>query len=406
MPRYSYTAYDEKGVRLGGEIESESREEALALLARQGRFPTELRDGAMPQTRWWERQVFGGRRLSQAQITYLTRELATLVKAELPLDEALRIVSLQPFVGARARQVVSGVLQRVLEGASLAGAMRGEGGFPDYYWRIVEAGETGGALGQSLEDLARFLERSTEFRQRVSSALLYPMLLLATACVALVVVVTVLIPAIVPLFRDAGVEPPVFIRVLAGLEDLIAANWPLTLVTCSVGLIGLFLLARHEPALRARDRVLLRIPIVSRVIESAQTTVMARTLATLLRNGVSMLQALQITISVVRNRAMAAGLSACLAEVQEGANLSGPMGRSGVFPDLAVRLIAVGEQSGQLDAMLFRVADIYDASLHQQLARATSLITPILTIGIGVMVGALLMSVMGAIVSLNDLAMQ
>jgi general secretion pathway protein F len=407
MPRFSYTAYDDKGARLEGEVESDSREEAVALLFRQGRYPLDVTDAAAaPEARWWERDLFGARLLSQGQITHLTRELATLVKAELPLDQCLRIVSLQPLMQARARQAVSGMLRRVLEGASLSEAARLEGSFPEYYWRIIQAGEQGGTLGQSLDDLARFLERSAEFRQRVSSALLYPMLLLITAGIALLVVLTVLIPAIVPLFKDAGVEPPLFIRTLIGAENLVTDNWPFALPIGGLLIVAAVVLFRTEAAKEARDRALLRLPVLSTMIQNGQTTVMARTLATLIKSGVPMLQALQVTGSVLRNRAMAAGIEECMREVKEGSSLSAPLGRSGLFPELSVRLIGVGEQTGQLDTMLSRVADIYDSALQQQLTRVTSLLTPVLTIVIGAMVGGLLLSVMGAIVSLNDLALQ
>src|SRR5258706_10029659 len=133
---------------------------------------------------------------------------------------------------------------------------------------------------------------------------------------------------------------------------------------------------------------------------------MARTLGTLIRNGVPMLQALQIVGNVLTNRAMAAAVHDCASEMREGATLAAPLGRSGVFPELSLRLIGVGEQAGQLEIMLTRVADIYEATLQQHLARAANLLTPLLTLVIGVMVGGLLLSVMGAIVSLNDLALQ
>jgi general secretion pathway protein F len=406
MPRFAYTAYDDKGARLEGEIDSPSREEAIAQLFRQGRFPLDVSHADVRAPRWWEREIFGRRLLSQAQITHLTRELATLVKAELPLDQALRIVSLQPLMQARARQAVSGMLRRVLEGASLSEAARLQGAFPEYYWRIVQAGESSGALGQALDELARFLERSSEFRQRVVSALLYPMLLLVTAGIALLVVVTVLIPAIVPLFKDAGVEPPLFIRALMAAQEFVLDHWQVSLPLAGLLTAAAVALSRSETMRQARDRAALRVPVLSAMIQNGQTTVMARTLATLLRNGVPMLQALQIACSVLRNRAMAAGMSACIEDVKEGLPLSVPLGRSGVFPELAVRLIGVGEQTGQLDVMLSRIADIYDAALQQQLARVTNLLTPVLTIAIGAMVGGLLLSVMGAIVSLNDLALQ
>ena len=187
MPRFSYTAYDDNGARATGVIDSETREAAIESLFRQGRYPLELIEGGrLPTPRWWEREVFGPRRMSRRSVALLTRELATLVKAELPIDEALRIARLQPLLPARSQQVIARVLDRVVEGASLSEALGQEATtFPAYYARVVQAGEAAGTLGQSLDELAGFLERESEFRARIGSALLYPGLLLIAAAGAL-----------------------------------------------------------------------------------------------------------------------------------------------------------------------------------------------------------------------------
>lgn len=406
MPRFSYTAYDDSGARAGGIIESETREAALESLYRQGRYPLELiEDGGVPAQRWWEREVFGSRGLSRRGLALLTRELATLVKAELPVDEALRIAVLQPLMPARARQVIGAVLGRVLEGASLSEALDAQtGAFPAYYSRIIHAGETAGTLGPALDELAGFLERSTEFRARIGSALLYPMLLLVAAAGALVVIMAVLIPTIAPLFRDAGAQPPFIIQFLLDLQETIAVHWLLALLVAAGIVGGCITLARNESWRLACDRMLLRVPLVSGLIQNGQTAVMTRTLGTLIRNGVPMLQALRVTGSALSNRTIAAAVQKCADEVKEGATLTGSLTRAGVFPELALRLTGVGEQTGQLDIMLERVGSIYEAALQRQLMRVTSLLTPILTIVIGVLVGGLLLSVMGAIFSVNELA--
>src|SRR5262245_31582373 len=169
MPRFSYTAYDETGARAAGVIDSETREAALESLHRQGRYPLELVEGSRPPVpRWWERELTLSRGLSRRGLALLTRELATLVKAELPVDEALRIAHVQPLMPARVRHTIAAVLARVLEGASLSEALAAQAGaFPAYYVHIVRAGEAAGTLGQTLDELAAFLERSAEFRSRI-----------------------------------------------------------------------------------------------------------------------------------------------------------------------------------------------------------------------------------------------
>ena len=408
MPRFSYTAYDGNGARGTGVIESETRAAAIEALFRQGRYPLELVEGGRaPAARWWEREIFAARALSRRGLALLTRELATLVKAELPVDEALRIARLQPLMPARARGVVARVLDGVLAGASLSEALEAErGAFPAYFVHIVRAGEAGGTLGQSLDELAGFLERASEFRARIGSALIYPALLMVVAAAALMIILFVLIPTVAPLFRDAGVEPPFIIRFLLGAQETIAAHWVIAALTIGILTIGLAALARDERWRLWRDRQLLRLPLVSSLIKNGETAVMSRTLGTLIRNGVPMLEALQIAGDVLSNRAMAAAVRTCAGEVKEGAALMGALGRSGVFPELAVRLTGVGEQTGRLEQMLERVGSIYELALQQQLVRLTSLLTPILTIAVGIAVGGLLLSVMGAIVSLNELALR
>lgn len=408
MPRFSYTAYDDTGARSAGVIESDTREAAIESLFRQGRYPLELIEGGRaPALRWWEREVFAARGLSRSSLALLTREVATLVKAELPLDEALRITRLQPLMPARSRQVIGRILERVVEGASLSQAIDQEGGsFPAYYPRVVQAGEAAGTLGQSLDELASFLERESAFRARIGSALLYPALLLVAAAATLIIIVTVLIPTVAPLFRDAGAEPPFIIGLLTTVQEAIAAHWLLALLVVAILVAGYVALSRNGQWQLWRDRLLLRTPLLSRLIQNSQTSIMARTLGTLLRNGVPLLQALQIAGDVLSNRAMAAAVRTCAVEVKEGAPLVGSLARSGVFPELALRLTAVGEQTGQLDTMLERVGTIYETALQQQLTRITGLLTPILTIVIGVLVGGLLLSVMSAIVGINDLALK
>jgi general secretion pathway protein F len=408
MPRFSYTAYDDRGIRTAGTVEAETREEALDSLFRQGRYPLELVEGSrLPAPRWWERELFASGALSHRGLALLTREFGILIKAELPLDEALRIVHVQPLMPARVRQIIAGILGRVLEGASLSEALRAQGPtFPAYYVHLVRAGEAAGALGQTLDELAAFLERSAEFRARIASALLYPAMLSIAAAAALAVIMLVLIPTIAPMFADAGVEPPFMIGFLLGVQETMAAHWLLALMAAAGFIAALVVAARNQRWRIWRDRQLLRVPLVASLIQHGQTAVMTRTLGTLVRNGVPILQALQITGDVLSNRAMAVGLRNCADQVKEGATLMAALGRSGLFPELALRLTGVGEQTGQLDVMLDRVGSIYESALQQQLGRLSNLLTPVLTMTMGLLVGGLLLSVVGAIAGINELALR
>ena len=410
MPLFNFKAYDRTGRLEAGETVADSREAALGAITRRGLFPIELdlvSAGAQVTPPWWNRELLGARALPLTPLCVLTRELATLVKADLPIDEVLRVVALQPRIGARARRLVEAVLAQVMAGASLSDALAAQAGaIPQYVWRLVQAGETSGTLPQVLDELAGFLEQSARIRSQIVTAMLYPMVLLLSAAITVAVIVTVLVPTIVPLFRDAGVEPPFLIAVLMGIERGLLGNWPITVVATATVSVAIIWMWRSEQASELRDRTALRLPVLAGLIRRSSTARFARTMATLTRNGIPMIEALRVTAGVVRNRAFRAAIRDAEAEVNQGGTLLAPLTRCGLFPDLALRLVSLGEQTGQLATMLARVADIYERDLQQQLQRILEIATPAVTILIGVFVGALILSVMGAMLGLNEVVLR
>lgn len=407
MPKFRFTAYNESGALQRGSLETQSREEAIDTIHRRGHFALEVIEdsGEKSPQRWWEREVFSGDGLPLSAVTLFTRELATLVRADLPLDEALRIVALQPLLPSKVRRVTHAILDGVRQGDSLSGALAARGSdFPEYYWKLVQAGEASGSLADVLEDISVFLERSSQVRGQVTSALLYPLVLLMAAGAAIVVILTVLIPTVVPLFKDAGAEPPATIKFLVDAQDAISRNWILSLIVAGTSFAMMIAAYRNNGIKLFIHRSLLRLPVVGDLIANRETARFCRTLATLTRNGVPMLESVQISGSVLRNLAFVKAVAFANEGINEGGTLSSPLVQSGLFSELSVRLIAVGEQTGQLDTMLMRVATIYEAALERQLARFMSLLTPVLTLVIGGIVGGLIMSVMSAILSVNELA--
>lgn len=408
MARFIYKAYDTSGIFASGEVAAQTREGALEALARRGQIPIELIEAtAATSTAWWQREVFGAGGLSSSNLATFTRELASLVKAEIPIDEALRIVAVQPMLPARLRQIINSCLERVLEGESLSDALRAQGkAFPEFYFRLIKAGESSGALSEVLVDLASVLERSAETRSRMTSALIYPAVLLVAAAVALAVILTVLIPTILPIFEDAGAKPPFLIQALSDFQKFLAAHWISVLTLAVMAVVSLGLIAKSSGARLHMDRFWLSLPLVGGLIERRETARLSRTLSVLTRNGVPILESLRIAAGVMSNRAYRQAIDIAGDAVKEGSSLTAPLTRSGLFPDLFLRLTAVGEKTGQLDAMQLRVAEIYEAAVERQLKRLTDLITPVLTLVIGGCVGGLIISVMSAIFSVNDLALK
>lgn len=405
MARFTYQAYDQHGTLKAGEIEAQSRQTALDALHRQGQYPLQIDEGATADAQpWWQRELFADRVLPLADLSIFTREVATLIKADLPLDETLRIVSMQPLISARMRSIATAVFNRVREGMPLSGALAEGARFPEYYWRLVQAGEAGGSLGNVLDELCLLLDRSIDMRREVGSALLYPLTLLIAASATVVVIVTVLLPTIVPMFTDAGAPLPTTVQLMVNVRDLITEHWVATTMLLGMLVAGIVAAGRDQRLKLLRDRALLKIPVLRGLVRDRETARFARTLSTLMHNGVPMLDAVRITAGVLQNRAFADTVFEAGDSLKEGRALSAPLVKSGLFTALAVRLIGVGEQTGQLDIMLMQVAKIYEATLQRQLARLMSLVTPILTLLIGGLVGGLILSVMNAILSVNDLA--
>lgn len=405
MPRYTYQAYDRHGALNAGVIEAQSRKTALDALHRQGQYPLQIDESAASAVApWWRRELFAGSELPLADLGNFTREMATLIKADLPLDEVLRIVSLQPLVSNRMRGIATLVFNRVREGMSLSGALAEDRRFPEYYWRLVLAGEASGSLGNVLDELCLLLDRSIEVRRQITSALLYPLTLLIAAGATVVVIVTVLLPTIVPMFKDAGAQLPASVQFMVDVRDLLENHSIAMLLLLAMLSTGVVAVGRDQRLKRYRDGMLLRLPVLGSLVRDRETGRFARTLSTLMHSGVPMLDAVRITASVLQNRAFAEAVVEAGDSIKEGRALSAPLIKSGLFTELAVRLIGVGEQTGQLSTMLMQVAKIYEATLERQLTRLMSLVTPILTLLIGGLVGGLILSVMNAILSVNDLA--
>jgi general secretion pathway protein F len=409
MPRYSFRAYDRDGARLAGELVAATREGALETIVRRGHFPVDIREDGESRAHlpWWQREVFGGGSLPLPALALLTREITSLLKADLPVDECLRLVGVQPMLPARLRQTVKRVEARVVQGESLSAALASEGpAFPEYYWRLVRAGEASGSLADCLDDLAVFLERSQESRAKIVSALLYPAVLIVAACAAVGVIMAILLPAIMPIFEEAGAEPPALLKALSLVQETLADHWAIALLSTLGAMIGMLMALQSDAFRRAADRFMLRLPVAGSLIERRCSGRLARTLATLLRNGVPLMEAVRISSGVLPNRALRGAVERAVEEIKEGGQLSAPLARSGLFSELLLRLAIVGEQSGQLDQMLQRAAEIYESALQRQMQRLTSLITPVVTLVIGVVVGGLVLTVMSALISVNDLAIR
>ena len=406
MTRYQYSAYDGAGRLEAKEIEAADAASLSAALSRAGLFPFDIAEvgaGSKDSSRATPRAP--GKALPLGRLGALIRELATLAGADVPIDQALSLLTNGP--ASATRQAAAGLLERVRSGAALSEAMQGSGGaFPDYCIAMIQAGEASGSLGPVLADLADLIDRRVDMQSRLRSALVYPMILVLMAIVAVVLIVSVLVPSLAPLFEDSGAEPPAAMQFLLFLHDTAVDQWPLLLALAGLAAALSVFALRSEAIRRAGDQLALHTPLLSGILCRAETARLAHTLGALIRGGVVLPKALQIATLVARNRTVRRAMEQISEDVKEGASLSLLLPRTEVFSPMALRLVAIGEETGRLDKMLSHVARIAETELQRRLELMMSLLTPLLTLLIGLSVGGLIYSVMTTILRVNDMAIR
>jgi general secretion pathway protein F len=413
MPEFRFKAAGSDGQVIEGSIEAADRDGAARALQAQGRVPLRIDTATAGVTTAKAAQATvatagaapGGRgRFDSNAVDYFTLELATLLRAELPLGEALQTLAdtaENPAMAARAALVH----QSIRGGKALSEALADSGPeFDSFYCSMVRAGETGGALGLALEGLAGFRRRRREMRQALVSALLYPAILLVMAILAIIVLLAFVVPQFTQMFADAGHQLPLLTRIVAGLGDVVT-NWWWLIVGVLAGAAFLVQRSWQTAAGRARrDGLLLRLPVVGGLTRKILAARFARTLATLLNNGVHLLPALDIASEIVNNATFVDALQTVRKRVREGAGLAGPLAESGVLPPLAVRLVRIGESSGRLEFMLMQLAEIYENDSQAALKRLFTLAEPIIIIVIALLVSIIILSVVLVILESNNLA--
>jgi general secretion pathway protein F len=337
-------------------------------------------------------------------LPFLTQQLATLLQANLPLDRALELVA---GIAHRPseRRCLQAVLDRVRSGTSLADALAAQPKvFPAYYIGMVRAGEASGSLETTLRQLAELLERSRAARAHVKSGLTYPAIVLATGALSLVVLFGFVIPRFRPLFDDAGARLATSARLILATSDFFAATWWAIGLLVIAGVAGARW-ALRTPAGRERwDGWLLRAPYLRDLILKIEFARFSRTFGTLLRNGVSPLAALGITVETVGNKVLRRALAAVTESLKEGKGFSKPLEDTGLTPPLAAQLTRVGEETGRLDEMLLKVSEIYDQETQASIDRLLALLVPGVTIALGLIVAVVMGSIVSAILGVYDLA--
>ena len=406
MPNFAYRAISPTGEMLRGEIAAPTRAGAVAHLHAEGAVPLQV----SPSRPGWSSALsldlahFARRHLSPRDLAEFISRLATLVGAGVPIESAVTILG--GAEGSPAAKRVIGHLSRQLRsGARLADAMAAEGAsFPPIAVSMVRAGEMSGGLATTLAQLGGYLQRTEEARQAIRSALIYPAILVTAAFGSVLIVFTAVLPALRPVVEGAGSRLPVLVRLAFGFSDIVRDFWWAMLLVVFAAAVGAHRFLAREDGRRRADALLLRLPLVRSAVIRADFSRFARTLGTLIGGGVAMPVALEAAQRVVANRVLADAIAGVAVAVREGSGLADPLAAAGLFPDMAVQIVRIGEATAQVDRMLLQLAEIMEQDVRRDLGRALALLVPLLTIGLGLLVAGIVASVMLAVLSINDLA--
>lgn len=403
MPLFQYKAADAQGGILEGEMEARAVDSVAEHLQAQGFLPIQIEEATLGKSGGWL-SGFARARVSQDEIALMTREIATLLRAGLPLDRALEI-AINLSSNDEVAEILNEVRQDVRGGASLSAAMEAQKGvFSRFYLNMIRAGEAGGALEVVMVRLTEFMERAKELKETVKSALVYPVILIMVAVVSVVVLLIFVVPQFTQMFEESGKALPLATQIVVAAGEFFRVWW-WALIGGGIASYALFKRQMADPDSRYRwDERFLGLPLVGDLLAKIEMARFSRTLGTLLDNGVSLLVALSIVKETLGNSVMAERIDEVSAKLREGKGLGYPLLEAEVFPRLGVHMVMVGEETGRLSEMLIQVADVFDREVQTAVKRTLSLLEPALILGLGLIIGAIIMSILVAILSVNELA--
>jgi general secretion pathway protein F len=400
MASFHFRAVAPDGQLRTGTLPGPSARQVAEELRRQGLVPVYV--GAQPQKTGLKLPAWGrGRR---RDVLFFTQELATLLKAGVPLDRSLSITT-ELTERALFREVLQDVLRILKGGKSLADSLAAHPEyFNDLYVNIVRAGEASGALAPVFERLSEFERTRDEVRNYIVSSMIYPALLALVGLGSILVLMNFVVPRFALVFQESRMQMPLPTKILLETSTILKTYGWIALAAVAAGVIGLRAYTRTPVGRLWWDALRLRLPLLGSALRKAETSRFARAMETLVANSVPLVQSIGISAAILTNRRMAGSLETVSQGVKRGEGISGPLRKTGEFPPLASHLLSVGEETGQLHQMFGRMADIYENETRTAIRRFTALFEPLIILVMGVVVGALILSMLLAITSINEVA--
>ena len=406
MPVYTYTALNERGKATKGVINADSARAARSKLRQSRLFPTELleTEKAEAQERGrGSREISLFRRVRQQDITVMIRQFATLLSASLTVVDSLTALIEQTDKAALKKTLIQ-VRERINEGSSLAAALdEHRRVFSTLFINMVRAGEASGALPLVLLRLADFSERSLDTRKKITAKMYYPILTLALSGLILFALLTYVVPTVTAIFADMEQTLPLPTVILIAVSDFLKAFWWLV----ALGIVGIVVaLQRFRSSERGRkiwDTWAIRVPLFGPLVLKTAMARFTRTLGILLQSSIPLLDALEIARAVLNNTILAEAIKVAKELIREGADIATPLRESGYFPPLVSHMISIGERTGQLEDMLIRVADVYDNEVQTSVEGLTSLVEPLIIVGLGAFALGIMLSILLPIFEINTM---
>lgn len=408
MPQYTYKAVNSSGKVIKSFIEAGDEQSAVALLQEAGLLIVRIKEVSQKETggfRFFSQDISSFfRRVSSKDVMYFTQDLTSLLEAGLPVDRSLGIL-LEATEKVPFKEIIKEILKAIEGGVTLSEAMgRHPRVFSEFYVNMVKAGEAGGILTQVLERLGVFLETSQELKEYITSAMIYPLFLLGVGGLSIIVLITYVIPNFSVIFADMGNAIPWSTKLLLDLSSVFRSYWWVMVLALIIGYVAVSRYIRSQKGRLRFDLLKMRLPLTGNLIRKIEVGRITRTLGTLTESGVPILEAIVLVKDIVHNRIIAGAMDGIRDRVKEGERLSQPLGQMDIFPPLAIHMIQVGEETGNLSGMLLKVADNYDKAVKNLVKRLVSLMEPMMILFMGVVIGSIVVSMLMAIFSMNDMS--
>jgi general secretion pathway protein F len=400
MPNYQYSAIRDDGERINGIMEGADRSAILLRLTRQGIHPIDVTEASSGGK---SLQGFGRKLPGFSEISLFTRELSWLLNAGMSLSNALEILAKESF-SADFSAMIAKVRLGIRKGRSLHESLAETGAFPAHYISMVEIGEASGTLAAVLNRVATSREREQRIRSRVVSAMVYPLLLLTLACGAITFIMVFVVPKLKDMILGSGAPVPEPAQVVIGVSDWLIANGFMAAVLVPSALLLILILIGPERLKRGLAAIAYRLPLIGRLMKRAVVLRFCRMLGVLLWAGVSLPESLKLIRSSIGNRDMEAAIGRMEVALRQGDDFLAPLEASRVVPNLVARMLRVGNETGNLTPSILQVTEILEEKFDQVVDRTLTLLEPAIILTLSMVVAGIIVSLMTAIISINDLA--